>query len=56
MRCSPKFGLIGGDPELLDSYFLVAMDSSEAEEKLLDSRQTSDDVIRRASRQGESWD
>ena len=40
--------VIGGDLELLDACFLVAVDSSEAEKKLLDSRQTSDDVIRRA--------
>ena len=40
--------VIGGDLELLDPCFLVAVDSSEAEEKPLDSRQTSDDVIRRA--------
>lgn len=40
--------MIGGDLELLDAYFLVPMDSSEAKEKLLDSRKTSDDLIRRA--------
>src|SRR5512135_2190399 len=40
--------MIGGDFELLNSRFLVAVDSSEAEEKLLNSRQTPDDVIRRA--------
>ena len=40
--------IVGGDLDLLDPYFLVAMDSSEAEEESLDSWQTSDDVIRRA--------
>jgi transposase InsO family protein len=40
--------VIGGDLELLDPYFLAAVDSREAEEKLLESGQTPDDVIRRA--------
>ena len=40
--------MIGGDFELLDSCFLVAVDSSEAEEKLLCPRQTPDEIIRHA--------
>jgi len=40
--------MIGGDPELLDARFLVAVDSGEEEEKLLGSRQTSDEVVRGA--------
>src|ERR1035437_10356602 len=37
---------LGGEFELLDAYFLVAVDSSEAEEELLDFRQTSDSEVR----------
>src|SRR5690242_6052268 len=39
---------LGGNRELLDPYSFVAVDSSKAEEKLLESRETPDDVIRRA--------
>src|SRR5579863_9418616 len=47
LRKRPKVtAMTGGDLELLNPYFRVAMDSSEAEEKLLDSRQTPNDVIR----------
>jgi len=42
---------VGGDLDLLDACFLVAVDSNEAEEKLLWSWQTPDEVIRRAQAQ-----
>jgi len=40
--------MIGGDFDLLDACFLVAVDSSESEEKLLWSWQTPDEIIRHA--------
>src|ERR1019366_4638187 len=43
--------VLGGDFELLDPHFLVAVDSSKGKKQLLVYRQASDDVIRRA--QGE---
>ena len=38
----------GGDLDMLDPFFLVALDSSEEEDELLDFRQTSGEVTRRA--------
>ena len=38
--------MVGGDPRLLDPHFSVAVDDSEPQEKLLDSRRTPDGVIR----------
>jgi hypothetical protein len=40
--------MIGGDLDLLDACFLVAVYSNEAEEKPLWSWQTPDEIIRRA--------
>src|ERR1700722_13734941 len=40
--------MFGGDFKLLDTCFLVTVDASEAEEKLLGSRQTPDEIIRHA--------
>jgi hypothetical protein len=40
--------VFGGNRELLDAFFLVAVNSGEPENELLWSRQTPDNVIRRA--------
>lgn len=41
--------VIGSDLELLDSRVLIAVDSGEADDKLLDSRQTSDNAPARGT-------
>jgi hypothetical protein len=43
--------MIGDELKLFDTTFLVAVDSSEAEEKLFWPRQTTDEVIRHAQSQ-----